>query len=84
LRKLRLFQGPVAHGFARDALIPWEMPPRKLRSSAMMDTELFELPECEIPLDYRGFKNIAAYEALGEDDLIPLHIADPSHKGRKE
>jgi len=83
LRKLRLFVGPVAHGFARDALIPWEMPPRNIRSNKN-DTELFELPEGEIPLDYRGFSNTDAYEALGEDDLIPLHIGDPSHKGRKE
>lgn len=59
------------------------MPPRKVRSSRM-DTELYELPEGEIPLDYRGFRNTEAYEALGEDDLIPLHIGDPSHKGRKE
>lgn len=81
LRKLRLFAGPVAHGFARDACIPWEMPPRNLRNKKH-DTELFELPEGEIPLDYRGFKN-AVYEALGEDGLIPLHIGDPTHTGRK-
>jgi len=77
MRKLRLFAGPIPHGFAKDALSDWEMPPRNVRKSKLKSDMYLE--EGEWPLVPHEWKN---WKDTG-DELIVIHRADPSHTGGK-